>query len=295
MANNEFFDDRRDDFAAEPSRVGRWLAVTAAVSTSVLLAGMGLSAYWYARQIAPLTVEIERLQLEKAKSEQELQLALAQTEQMRINSEAEKVRLVTQVKEKSDEVAAARAAADEASRKAAESERQRLALVQERTKTKSDEAARIAAAQAELKKAESVLKQKSAEIEHQRQVVTSLRDEKFTQAAPEQKELTLRSLAGTWQGTLESKGKTTVGTIVLTEYGSGLVGKCTSLEICDDEHYALGEASIQQNKATLVFKYIFDFRLELNVNPDSTIMEGTWLHSDVLGNKHSGTVKFEKN
>ena len=291
---SKIFNDRGDD-AAEPSRAGRWAALIAIVSTGVLLAGMGLSAYWYMRQIAPLTGEIERLRLEKAKAEQERQLALAQVEQMRINTEAEKARLVAQAKEKSDEAEAARATAEEANRKAAEAERQRLALVQEKAKTKSDEAARVAAAQAELKRAEADLKQKSAEIERQRRAVTSLRDEKLTQTAPEQKELTLRSLAGTWQGTAENKGQNTDGTIVLTEYGTGLVGKCAGLRICDSGEYALAEASIQQNKAVLVFKFIHAIRLELEVASDATTMEGTWLHDDIFGNKHTGAIKFQKN
>jgi len=293
VANNEGFDDRPGD--ARPSRSWRSLAVTASVAIGALLAGMALSAYWYRPQVAPLTAEVERLRLEKGQAEQNLQQARAELQQMRTQTEAEAARLATQVKEKSDEAEAARAAANEAARTAAESERQRLALIQEQAKTKVNETARVAAAQAELRKAEAVLKQKSIEIERQKQVVTNLRDEKATQVAPESKELTLRSLAGTWQGTIEKKGLSSVGSIVLTEYGSGLVGTCTSLNLCDGPNYALVESAMAQNKATLVFKYIYEFRLELDVSPDASTMEGTWFHSDIFGNKHTGTIKFQKN
>lgn len=295
MANNEFFDDRPDRSASEPSRVGRWLAVSASLSAGCFLAGLAASAYWYAPQLDPLTAELERLRLEKTKSDQDLQLARGQIDQLRTSGEAERARLAAEVKEQSDALEVARAAADEAGRKAAEAERQRLALIQERTKTKSDEAARVAAAQAELKKTEAVLKQKAAEIERQKQAVTTLRDETQTQAAQQQKELTVLSLAGTWQGTLESGGKTIVGTIELIQYGSGLVGKCTSLEICDGDQYILAESSLQQKKARLVYKYIYAFVMDLDVSPDASTMEGTWSHSDILGKMHTGTVKFQRN
>lgn len=294
MVHDDLLNGNRDEPASGTHRAGRWLALTVVASIVILLAGIGLSAYLYNRQIGPLTVEVERRQLESAKAQQALQLALAQIEQLRTTAEAEKTRLLAQIKEKSAETEAARTAADEASRKAAESERQRLALVQEKAKSKSDEATRIAEAQVDLKRAESALKQKAADIERQKQVVANLRDEKATQVAPEQREITLHALAGTWQGTLESKGKTVVGSIELLEHGKGLDGNCTSLEICDGASYTLAEASIQQNKVILVFKYIFEFRFDLTVSSDANSMEGTWGHGDMLGNKHSGTVTFHK-
>lgn len=273
----------------------RGVLTTLAIAVAALVTGAGTSAYLASRHDAPLTAEVERLKLEQAQVQQDLQAALAEVGKIKAAADAEKSQLLSVIAEKSAEADVARAAAEDARAKAADAERQKAALAQEKSKSKSDEAAKIAEAQADLKRAEAALKLKAAEIERQKQSVAKMADAKAVAGAPEPpKGLTLHGLAGSWQATLENKGKTAAGSIELTELGKGLAGTCTSLEICDGPNYTLAEASLDQNKVTLVFKYIYQFRIDLTINETGTAMQGTWTHGDMLGGKHSGTVSFQK-